>query len=1060
MKRLWVVAMLLIIGFPSVNFADDTDIYGVAEVSLKPNVLIVFDKSGSMDTEDVPGALYDPDTDYSSYGPYEKNTVYQRWWFWWFEVTEIDNVGCETIKNRLLTQGYSVEGSLGSSPGYNCQGTNRDYRLGNYRNYLDSNLGDPQKRLDVAKQVITELVQDEGSDLNLGLMIFPSNNTKYDSDGGELIVPIDPDQDNSATIINAVNAVDADGWTPLAETLAEAGLYFAGKPGWFMNTSYTSPIDLRCRKNYIIIMTDGEPTQDRNWRLETGTYIHDDTIGDYDGDGHEVGDGYADRSNGYIYWWDDTDTSDYLDDVAKYLHDNDLSSLGSVGDFEKQNLTIFTIGFKTEQQLLQDTAENSGGDYYTASNYSDLKEAFESIFAAIAETNEVFVAPVVPVSEANRAFAGDKLFIGFFQPKINGVWWGNIKKFGLDEDGEIIDADGNPATDVNGVFRDTSRSYWSSAPDGSDVSKGGLGEVLLNRDLVTMPRNIYTYTGTYSGGSLGGTKTQLSDSENAFASGNTLINNTALDVATDADRQSIIDGVHNGYTDDTGTLWRFGDVIHAKPGVVFYDLDDDPDIDKTVIFTATNWGTIGAFDDETGQELWAFIPPDQLSRLKQLTDSNTAHDYFIDAQPVIYNGTSQTVLLFGERRGGSYYHALNITDYDDPYWMYDIGPNFLGGGDAALGQSWVAPELETIMTASGSEEVFILAGGYDINQDLHLSSRIPTPDEPYRAATDTVGRAIFAVNVTTGSLSSLNVNAANSPDLGMTHCIIDVTSFDHDDDGITSRIYAGDLGGNLFAIRDDIDDPIGEVDGTWVAAKLFTASADGVQRKIFYSPDVSKYPDGGEIIFFGTGDRADPRETSTVNRFYAIKNDWTDTSIFGPSGTPLDESDLYDATDNLIQVGTSEEQALAREALNDSKGWFIRLENPGEKIVSSPLVFGKVVYFTTYEPDPEGGQIDPDDPCKGNLDRGVARLYAVDYVTGASVFNFYPGNDIEGEQLGKEDRNLTIGTSIPSPPTLAIFRSGPKIFIGIGGGGGSSGIFSAPMPEIPDMDLFYWRQIY
>ena len=36
--------------------ADDTEIYGtITSVSLEPNVLIIFDSSGSMDTADVPG---------------------------------------------------------------------------------------------------------------------------------------------------------------------------------------------------------------------------------------------------------------------------------------------------------------------------------------------------------------------------------------------------------------------------------------------------------------------------------------------------------------------------------------------------------------------------------------------------------------------------------------------------------------------------------------------------------------------------------------------------------------------------------------------------------------------------------------------------------------------------------------------------------------------------------------------------------------------------------------------------------------------------------------------
>jgi hypothetical protein len=69
---------------------------------------------------------------------------------------------------------------------------------------------------------------------------------------------------------------------------------------------YTTPMQYRCQKNYIILMTDGEPTYDQSSKLSSGTYINGDTIGDYDNDGNDPG-SYGSYG------------SDYLDDVAKYL---------------------------------------------------------------------------------------------------------------------------------------------------------------------------------------------------------------------------------------------------------------------------------------------------------------------------------------------------------------------------------------------------------------------------------------------------------------------------------------------------------------------------------------------------------------------------------------------------------------------------------------------------------------------------------------------------------------------------------------------------------------------
>ena len=87
----------------------------------------------------------------------------------------------------------------------------------------------------------------------------------------------------------------------------------------------------------------------------------------------------------------------------------------------------------------------------------------------------------------------------------------------------------------------------------------------------------------------------------------------------------------------------------------------------------------------------------------------------------------------------------------------------------------------------------LFAGGYDNNQDL------ATP-----TAIDQHGKAVFAVNVATGAVvNGLKFSSTTHTSLGMTHSIIDVSGFDHDNDGVVSRVYFGDLGGNIFALKDD-----------------------------------------------------------------------------------------------------------------------------------------------------------------------------------------------------------------------------------------------------------------
>jgi len=124
--------------------------------------------------------------------------------------------------------------------------------------------------------------------------------------------------------------------------------------------------------------------------------------------------------------------------------------------------------------------------------------------------------------------------------------------------------------------------------------------------------------------------------------------------------------------------------------------------------------------------------------------------------------------------------------------------------------------------------------------------------------------------------------------------------------------------------------------------------------------------------------------------------------------------------------------------------------------VASPRVYGGVIYFTTYTPDsaaPSG------DPCAASTVRGVGRLYALDYKTGASVCEFNPEVEIDGNgdavNLGKKDRAIAIGTAIPSAPVIAILENGARIFIGVEGG-----IVSMPAINTPDMYRYYWHQIF
>jgi len=165
-----------------------------------------------------------------------------------------------------------------------------------------------------------------------------------------------------------------------------------------------------------------------------------------------------------------------------------------------------------------------------------------------------------------------------------------------------------------------------------------------------------------------------------------------------------------------------------------------------------------------------------------------------------------------------------------------------------------------------------------------------------------------------------------------------------------------------------------------------------------------------------------------------------------------------DVTDNLIQLGTDTEKELVKAALENGSGWFIRFdENAGEKVVASPRVFGGVVYFTTYTPSSGSGG-STGDPCVASTVRGVARLYALDYKTGASVVEWSDETELDNSgtavDLGKKDRALAIGTAIPSASVIAVLKCGARGYAGLEGG-----IFAFPAAITQDMHRYFWNQM-
>jgi type IV pilus assembly protein PilY1 len=987
--------------------AHDTDIYTAGGEGVKPNILLIIDNSGSM-LSYVPtgtGTDYNPAGNYPSADPkINVDYVYEDTgdWFTPLKVykTSISQVACSKARDKLSTKGVYY-GKTNSA----CDKDSKALATGRWLNYYKSYDGDVAllSKADITKRVITDLLETIGG-VNVGLMIF-----NHDEFGGKVITYIqDIDVDiNRTKLINDVNAIENWSGTPLGKALYEAGLYFQGAPSYFnAPLNYSTPTQASCQKNFVIMMTDGEPDPETD-PLQV-------LVGDKDGDGKEPGDG-----------------KDYLDDVAKDLYDRDLCPTLE----GKQNVVTYTIDFltgsSTAKSLLARAAMHGHGKSYTTSNYVNLIASFMSIFNEILSKNSSYVAPVVPVSKVEKSTAGDKLYLGLFRPKMGAMWSGNLKKYGVQQTndtskglviGDILDVSGVKAIDSSGGFYPATKSFWTtSSSDGGDVEKGGVGEVLKNRNFSSDPRMIYTYLGT---------DINLTLPSNAFSKTNASITAALLNVSTTDDKNKLVDFIHgidswddnfNGDTTDKRD-WLLGSFLHSRPYVLHYS-------DRTVIYAGSNDGMLHAFDDSNGKELWAFIPRDFLGRLIDL--HSLSPGLFVDGSPKAYvsydvNGNmTKVILIFGMRRGGNKYYALDVTDPLIPKFAWKIDPDTMSDY-AEMGESWSSPVIGKVKIGMDDKGVAFIGGGYDNGQDV---------DNP---PADDRGRAIYVVDVLTGALVKRFSFAENS---AMIYSIpSDMTALDMDGDGDVDRLYVGDMNGRMW--RFDIGD---SNPSAWTGRIIFQSNS-GVseKRKIFYPPDVTLETESlgdYEMLYFGTGNREDPKGDKDIDRLYAFKD--------RNSMTILKEESLVNVTLDELQ-DPSIDQITKNQILADLQakaGWYIRLDKQaGQKCLSSPVVYGKTAYFTTFSPTPETIV----DPCL--VGEGRASLFALAYLTGEAAFNL---DLVNGLEMSRNDREITIGTGIPSGVSITIIGGKVVAYVGVGGG-----VYQPPLQMSKTLIPLYWKQIF
>ncbi len=885
---------------------------------------------------------------------------------------------------------------------------------GNYLNYRATPVLVMARKIDIVQGVATT-VMNAISKVNVGVMRFNDNR------GGPVIQDVVDLDTNRTAIVNAINSIVPGGRTPLSETLYESARFWRGMPAYYgqlVNEHPTDPGALSstgpevyqqpamqsCTKNYNVLLTDGDPVDD----AETPNLVNHATNGFPNWFGALGRTGCTATGANFVM-------GDCLDDVAEYMFKEDIdATMPGV-----QRVTTHTIGFAIDLPVMKEAAALSDGEYFLASDVESLTLALLKIVTIVQDRSLTFAAPAVAVNSFNRTQNLNDMYLTTFGAKSSIHWPGNLKKYRI-SGGQIVDADGAAAVNATtGYFETTARSYWTpvGVNDGPVVEDGGAANQLP----APGSRNIYTYNGTDSS-LIGGSNALTVANAGAF----TLADFGLTGAATEPTVDEIIlwargadQADEDGDLDLTEPRNQMGDPLHSQPAAVVYG--GTPASPDTVIYTATNDGYVHAIDGATGSELWAFIPKEHLSSFAELYFNldSTVKNYGVDGDiiPAIKDvdgdGIIETadgdfvIIIFGMRRGGGGYYALDVTNKNSPSLLWNFtNPN--------ISQSWSAPSVARVKMAPGfgqnaDDAVVIIGGGYDVSHD--------TISHP--AGIDGQGAGVYFLDLQSGAvLWRAGPDGPAQLTLGnMTRAIPSaIRVIDLNGDRYADRMYASDLGGQIW--RFDITNgkaPNGLLTDALVTGGVIaqlgaegnTPTTDAETRRFYNTPDVSLFNDNAQnrrfiALSIGSGYRAHPLDNTTNERFYSIR----DKRVFG-SMTQVEYNAFTPITEaNLVEVSGTIGTAIGQ---NDA-GWMFTLPS-NQKVLTESATFNNEVFFVAFSPD-------PDSVAGASCAAGVGRnyLYRVSIVNGDPIGNL--GNVIAGTEDALRVTNLAQGGIAPSPRFL------------------------------------------
>lgn len=661
-------------------------------------------------------------------------------------------------------------------------------------------------------------------------------------------------------------------------------------------------------------------------------------------------------------------------------------------------------------------AVNGNGTYFSAKNPTDLVNQLRDALAAVAV--KVGAGAAAATSTLNPV-AGDNF--GYVASYTTGLWTGNLEKrsintstggFGATALSCVEDVlPSSSCISPSSILSDGAGGYNCVTPDiaEEEACVGGTWDAESFTCSVpvaascsgTLKSKVSEFSDTRSiymnvGGSLAPftygnlNATQKTTFQSDFLAANLTQWNNLLDTllpeqVAEASGENLVNYIRGqkGYeetaSDPGRRLFRkrqavLGDIVDSTPsfaGKPTFSYSDPgyakykSDYSGTgMVYVGANDGMLHAFDANTLEEKWAYVPSVVIPNLWKLADTAYAskHIYYANGAPTIAdicisgcNSTGavwRTILVAGLNGGGRGYYALDITDPTSPSLLWE----FDASDEPNLGYTYGNPIVTK--DPDGKWVVLVTSGYNNIPDDSSFYNQEGVrfkPHPPQFKTGDGKGY-LFILDAVTGNKLAQISTGVGSTSVPSGLAKISAWADDPEVNNSATYVYGGDLLGNLW--RFDLSDN-----------SVMKFASFGNTQPITVPPELGLIQKK-RVVFVGTGKYLEISDlvNTDLQTLYAIKDDNSASTMASPKST------LTQQTLNTSSADTRQSGPANLVNWDTGLGWYVDFPDTGERQhVPSELVLGTLLIPTTV---PTASACQP---------AGYGWLTALDYRTGRMI---------------------------------------------------------------------------